>query len=69
MRDAHVDALDLGEQPVVEAELMHDVRLDLPGELGVEHLVGVVAEVDGARGMRRRKSARPCQRPSKNCAW
>ena len=42
---ARVEALDLGEQPVVEAQLVDDRRLDLPGELGVEHLVGVGAEL------------------------
>ena len=61
-------ALDLGEHPVVEAQLVHDAGLDLPGELGVQHLVGVSAELRRC-SMRRRKSARPCQRPSKNCAW
>jgi hypothetical protein len=45
MRVARVEPLDLGEHPVVEAQLMDHGGLDLPGELGVQHLVRVSAEV------------------------
>ena len=44
VRVARVEALDLGEHPVVEAQLVNDRGLDLLGELGVQHLVGVGAE-------------------------
>jgi hypothetical protein len=37
-------ALDRGEQLGVEAELMDEVRLDLAGQLRVQHLIGVVTE-------------------------
>ena len=68
VRVARVETLDLGEHPVVEAQLMDDRGLDLLGELGVENLVAWSPSCERV-SMRRRKSARPCQRPSKNCAW
>ena len=45
VRVVGLEALPLGEQPVVEAELMDDVGLDVARELGVEHLVGIGAQI------------------------
>lgn len=42
---ARIEPLDLGKHPVGEAQLVYDGRLDLLGELGVQHLVRVGAEL------------------------
>ena len=44
MCDSRIELLNVGEEAVVQAELVNDLRLDLPSELRIEHLVRVLAE-------------------------
>jgi hypothetical protein len=45
VRVRSLDALNLPDQPVVKAQLVDDRRLQPTGELRVEHLVGMGAEL------------------------
>jgi hypothetical protein len=68
-RELRHETLDGGEKPVVQRELMDELRLDAARELGVDGLLRVRAR-SGGIAIRRRKATRPCQPPpSKNCAW
>src|SRR6266545_2847594 len=49
VRKRRLVTLGVSEQPAVEAELVDDLRFDLPCELGVEHFVGVLPEVRRSR--------------------